>query len=122
VFDPAFNCQLHPGQSYATNLRSLASSPRDVFPLCEDYAPAMDGIVSFAEYLIQTSYSLALDEYEDIDSVLVTNKQGEQRTVPAQSYSYDRTGQTLGFNVGTLTAEDQTLAVNVARYCEPIIL
>jgi hypothetical protein len=120
VLDPAFNCPLHPGQSYATNLRSLARSTHDVFPLCEDYAPAMESIVTFAEYLIQTDYPLGLDEYEDVDSVLVTNKQGEQRTV--QGYAYDRAGQTLRFSVGVLTAEDQALAVNVARYCAPIIL
>jgi hypothetical protein len=120
VLDPAFNCPLHPGQSYATNLRSLASSAHDVFPLCEDYAPAMESIVTFAEYLIQTDYPLSLDEYEDVDSVLVTNKQGEQRKV--QGYAYDRGGETLRFSVGVLTAEDQALAVKVARYCAPIIL
>jgi hypothetical protein len=122
VLDPTFNCPLHPGQSYATNLRSLASSAHDVFALCEDYAPAIEGIVTFAEYLIQTDYPLALDAYEDIDSVLVTNKQGEQRAVAAQRYTYDRSGGTLRFEVGILTAEDEKLAVNVARYCAPIIL
>lgn len=122
VLDPTFDCPLHPGQSYATNLRSLASSTRDVFPLCEDYAPAIEGIVTFAEYLIQTDYPLALDEYEDVDSILVTNRRGESRTLPVQGYRYDRAAQTLRLSVGVLTAEDEKLAVNVARYCEPIIL
>jgi hypothetical protein len=57
-FDPAFSCPLNPGQSYATNLRSLASSASDVFPLCQDYAPAIERIASFADYLIQTTFPL----------------------------------------------------------------
>jgi len=121
VLDPAFNCPLHSGQSYATNLRSLASSGSDVFPLCEDYAPAIERIASFADYLIQTTFPLDLDEYEAIDSVVVTTNLGIERTVPADSYSDDRTAKLLHFNPGVLTAQDESLAVNVARYCQVVI-
>ncbi len=120
VLDPAFSCPLNPGQSYAPNLRSLASSASDVFALCEDYAPAIERIATFADYLIQTTFPLDLDAYEAIDSVVVTNKQGLQRTVAAASYTYDRAAKLLRFNVGVLTAQDESLAVNVARYCEMI--
>jgi hypothetical protein len=121
VLDPAFDCPLNPGQSYATNLRSLASSASDVFPLCEDYAPAIERIASFAEYLVQTTFPLDLDEYEEIDSVVVTDKQGVQRTVPPSSYAYDRAAKVLRFGSGVLTAQDESLAVNVARYCHTVI-
>jgi hypothetical protein len=121
VFDPAFSCPLNSGQSYATNLRTLASSASDVFPLCQDYAPAIERIASFADYLIQTTFPLDLDEYEDVDSIVVTSKQGVQRTVAATSYNYDRAAKLLLFNTGVLTAQDESLAVNVARYCEVII-
>jgi hypothetical protein len=121
VLDPAFACPLNPGQSYATNLRSLASSASDVFPLCQDYAPAIERIASFADYLVQTTFPLDLDEYEDIDTVVVTNKQGVQRTVPASNYTYDRAAKVLRFDAGVLTAQDDSLAVNVARYCHTVI-
>ena len=121
VLDPSFDCPLNSGQSYATNLRTLASSAADVFPLCQDYAPAIERIASFADYLIQTTFPLDLDKYEDIDSVVVTSKQGVKRTVPATSYSYDRTAKLLRFNTGALTAQDDSLDVNVAHYCQPII-
>jgi hypothetical protein len=121
VLDPAFNCPLHPGQSYAPNLRSLASSATDVFPLCEDYAPAIARIASFADYLIQTTFPLDLDEYEAVDSVVVTNRQGAQRTVPETGYTYDRAAKLLHFNASVLNAQDSSLAVNVARYCQSVI-
>ena len=121
VLDPAFNCPLHSGQSYATNLRTLASSSSDVFPLCQDYAPAIERIASFADYLIQTTFPLDLDEYEAVDSVVVTNKQGGERTVADTSYHYDRAAKLLQFNTGVLTAQDESLAMNVARYCQSVI-
>jgi hypothetical protein len=121
VLDPAFSCPLHSGQSYATNLRTLASSSGDVFPLCDDYAPAIERIATFADYLIQTTFALDLDEYEAVDSVVVTNKQGQQRAVADAGYSYDRRAKQLRFNAGVLTAQDESLAVSVARECHIII-
>lgn len=121
VLDPSFSCPLNPGQSYASNLRSLATSPADVFPLCQDYAPAIERIASFADYLIQTSFALDLDKYEDIDTVVVTSKQSSKRTASPSSYSYDRSAKLLRFGAGALTAQDDFLDVNVARYCEPVI-
>jgi len=120
VLDPAFSCPVRPGQSHAPNLRQLATSAQDVFPLCQDYAPALQRIESFAEFLIQTEFSLVLDAYEDVDSVLVTSKQGTQRTLPKGSYRYDRAAGVLRFNPGVLGPQDESLAVNVARYCEPV--
>jgi hypothetical protein len=121
VLDPAFSCPVKPGQSYATNLRTLATSASDVFPLCQDYAPAIERIASFADYLIQTTFPLDLDKYEAVDSVVVTTKQGTQRTVPASSYDYDRTAKLLRLSTGALTAQDDALSVNVARYCQSVI-
>ena len=121
VLDPSFGCPLNPGQSYAVNLRALASSASDVFPLCQDYAPAIERIATFADYLIQTTFPLDLDKYEAVESVVVVSKQGVERTVPASSYEYDRTAKLLRFSAGVLTAQDDSLSVNVARYCQSII-
>jgi hypothetical protein len=121
VLDPAFSCPVRPGQSFATNLRQLATSPDDVFPLCQDYAPALRRIQSFADVLIQNDFPLDLSIYEDVDSVVVTARAGAQRTIPKTGYRYDRATHTLHFNPGVLGVQDQRLAVNVARYCEPVI-
>jgi hypothetical protein len=121
VLDPAFACPVGPGQSYAPNLRQLASGPSDVFPLCQDYAPALQRIESFAQHLIQTEYPLDLDEYEKVDSVVVTTKTGAKRTVPPGGYQYDRGAKILRFTPGALGPQDESLAVNVARYCERIV-
>ncbi len=121
VLDPAFSCPVRSGQSYATNLRTLASSSRDVFPLCEDYAPAVARIADFADYLIQTSFPLDLDDYEIVDSLVVTDKQGKKRTIEASGYQYDDKAKQLVFNSGVLSAEDDTLAVEVAHECHRII-
>jgi hypothetical protein len=121
VLDPAFGCPLHSGQSYATNLRTLASSNSDVFSLCDDYAPAIERIATFAEYLIQTTFALDLDDYEAVDAVVVTQKQGQQRTVASTGYTYDRAAKLLRFNPGVLTAQDESLAVSVARECHRVI-
>lgn len=121
VLDPAFDCPLHSGQSYATNLRTLASSNSDVFSLCDDYAPAIERIATFADYLVQTTFALDLDDYEAVESVVVTQKKGQQRTVASSGYSYDRAAKLLRFNAGVLTAQDESLAVGVARECHRII-
>jgi hypothetical protein len=121
VLDPAFSCPLHSGQSYATNLRTLASSNSDVFSLCDDYAPAIERIATFAEYLIQTTFALDLDDYEAVESVVVTQKKGQLRTVASTGYTYDRPAKLLRFNPGVLTAQDESLAVSVARECHRVI-
>ena len=53
--------------------------------------------------------------------MVVANKQGAQRTVPASGYQYDRTAKLLRFSAGVLTAQDDSLSVNVARYCKSVI-
>jgi hypothetical protein len=121
VLDPAFTCPVRPGQSFATNLRQLATSADDVFPLCQDYAPALRRIQTFADVLIQNDFPLDLSVYEDVDSVVVTTRAGTQRTIPKTSYRYDRATHRLHFDPGVLGVQDQRLAVNVARYCEPVI-
>lgn len=62
-----------------------------------------------------------LVKFEDIDFVVVVSKQGVSRTVAASSYQYDRTAKLLRFSTGVLTAQDDSLSVNVARYCQSII-
>jgi hypothetical protein len=100
-------CSTHHGLAFPLSSRS---------PDC--YAPAIERIASFADYLI---HPLELDEYEAVDSVVVTNKQGQQRTVADTSYNYDRKAKLLRFNAGVLTAQDESLAVNVARECHIVI-
>ena len=120
IFDPAFTCPLKPGQSYGANLRLLASSKDDVFPICQDYAPALARIESFADYLVQNDFPLDLDAYEDVDSVVVTDRAGVQRTVQKPQFRYDRAAKVLHFTPGVLGAQDLSLSVNVARYCEVV--
>jgi hypothetical protein len=120
VLDPTFTCPVHPGQSFGANLRQLASGPGDVFPLCQDYAPALARIERFGTTLIRTDYPLNLSAFEAVDSVVVTDRAGRKRTLSAKDYVYDRTAKILRFNAGALTAQDESLLVNVARYCEPI--
>jgi len=52
-------------------------------------APAVERIASFADYLIENTFALDLDKFEDVDSVVVLNKRGVARTIPASSYAYD---------------------------------
>jgi hypothetical protein len=120
VLEPSFPCPLRAGQSYAANLLQIASSPNDVFPLCQDYAPALSRIEGFASYLIQTEFPLDLTVYEDVDSVEVTNKAGAKRTLQTTDYGFDRAAKTLRIHPGVLGPEDRGLAVNIAAYCEPI--
>jgi hypothetical protein len=120
VLDPAFTCALGPGQSYAPTLRGLASSAQDVFPLCQDYAPALQRIETFASFLVQSDFTLDLDAYEDVDSVVVTTKSGATRTVKKPDFRYDRMAHLLRFNPGVLGPQDEGLAVTVARYCEVV--
>jgi hypothetical protein len=121
VLDPAFSCPLHSGQSYATNIRTLASSNSDVFSLCDDYAPAIERIATFAEYLVQTTFALDLDDYELVEAVVTTQKQGSQRAVASTGYTYDRQAKLLRLHPGVLTAQDESLAASVARECHRVI-
>jgi hypothetical protein len=122
VLDPAFACPVHPGQSYGANLRRLATGGGDVFPLCQDYAPALQRIESFGTTLIRGDYPLDLDGYEEVGSVVVTDRTGVQRTLRVTDYKYDRVARILRFNPGALGAQDESLSVNVTRYCEPIVI
>jgi hypothetical protein len=56
-----------------------------------------------------------------VDSVVVNDKQGGQRTVADTGYDYDRTAKLLHFQPGVLTAQDESLTVHVARYCQGVI-
>ena len=69
----------------------------------------------------ESDFPLDLSVYEDVDSVVVTTRAGAQRTVPKTGYRYDRAAKRLRFNAGVLGAQDQELAVNVAKYCQPVV-
>jgi hypothetical protein len=43
-----------------------------------------------------------------------------QRTVGKPMFRYDRAAKVLRFTPGVLGAQDESLAVNVARYCEVV--
>lgn len=118
-FLPSFSCELGDGQSYATTLSTLASSPQDVFPICESYAPALDRIESFASTLLETVYALPLSEYEEIESVRVANPAGQERELAEGDYRYDDVTQTLILRPEALTPRDVSLTVEVARNCVP---
>jgi hypothetical protein len=120
ILDPRFTCAVGPGQSYARTLATLASSPEDVFALCQDYSPALQRIETFANFLVQNDFPLELTSYEDVDTVVVTTKSGATRTLQKPSFRYDRMAKILRFNPGVLVPLDESLAVTVARYCEVV--
>lgn len=121
VFEPAFSCSLGSGQSYATNLVEFVNDPSRVFPLCESYAPALDGIFDFAQALIQTSFSLELEDDEDVTAVIVVDRAGVERALAAGDYDYDRSTKVLTVARNAIHATDATLRVEVTSDCRPIV-
>jgi hypothetical protein len=118
-FDPKFACEPKDGQSYATTLATLASSPEDVFPICESYAPALARVESFAGTLLETEYSFQLSELEEVESVRVTDTGGQERTLADDEFDYDTTTQTLALDPNAISPSDVSLTVQVARNCVP---
>lgn len=121
IFDPAFSCALGAGQSYGTTLAGVVGDRKRLFPLCEPYAPALDGVLSFAQTLVQTSFSLALEADEQVTFVHVTDQFGAERALGPSEFTYDRTTRILAILPSSLNASDRTLRVEITSDCRPII-
>lgn len=121
VLDSAFRCSLGAGQSYATNIASVVGDPKHLFPLCEPYAPALDGVLSFAQTLVQTSFPLSLQPDEHVTVVYVLDKSGTERELTSSQFTYDRATQTLNVQPTQLHASDSTLRVEVTSDCRPVV-
>jgi hypothetical protein len=116
VFAPEFDCVPDKGQSYASNLRYVASTQSDVFPICESYAPALARVEDFSRALLQTEYAFPLKSGEAIDGIEIVNGDGEMRDLDASQYSLDDDG-VLRIDPEALTPFDVELTVQVARRC-----
>jgi hypothetical protein len=121
IFDPAFSCALGAGQSYGATLAGVVGDRKHVFPLCQPYAPALDGVLGFAQALVQTSFPLVLQPDEQVTFVHVTNQSGSERALGPSQFNYDRTTQTLDVQPSSLNATDSTLRVEITSDCRPII-
>ncbi len=117
AFDPAFACTPEQGQSFATNLKMLVESSDDVFPICGDYAPALENVRAFASTLVNTEQPVVLRPEETIDAVRVVSKSGAKRELPAARYSYDRTAGMLHLMAADLSADDVSIEVAIANPC-----
>lgn len=89
-FDPSFSCPMGPGQSYGPTLRTLATTPADVFSICGDYSAALSGVSSFAA-AIANAYPLTLAPGETIVAVAVVDSSGTARPLLSTDYAYDAT-------------------------------
>lgn len=121
VLDPAFSCPLGPGQSYATNLAAMINSPTHLFPLCESYAPALEGVLDFAQDLVQTEFTLDLADDEDVTSVTVVDAYGVERTLSVDQFEFDVETQLLEIAPGVIASTDTDLDVEVTSACRPIV-
>jgi len=121
VLDPAFNCPVNAGQSYGTTLKALATSSSDVFPLCSDYAPALQRIQSFAKHLVKNAFPLKLASDEEVDAVTVIDVQGKRRMLAASDFQYDREQNLLVISAGVLGPSDLTLDLTLADTCIEIV-
>jgi len=120
IFDPAFSCTLGSGQSYATNLAGLVADRCRLFPLCESYAPALDGVSTFVETLIQSQFPLVLKEDESVTLVAIIGKDGSERSLRDGQFSYNRATQTLTVDRSLIHATDTNLRVEISSGCRPI--
>lgn len=121
VFEPSFSCALGTGQSYASNLAKLVGDDTRLFPLCEPYAPALAGVLDFAQALIQTSFHLTLKPDEDVTAVTVVDDHGNERTIAGNDFTYDRNTGVLTIVLSALHATDATLHVEITSDCRPIV-
>ncbi|HEX6766896.1 MAG TPA: hypothetical protein VF103_15480 [Polyangiaceae bacterium] len=121
VFDPAFSCELGMGQSYATNLVTFIGDRSKVFPLCESYAPVLDGVLDFAQALIQTRFTLDLKDDEDVTEVIVIDRDGGQRSLSSREFSYDRDTKVLTVSRDAIHATDANLRVEITSDCRPVV-
>jgi hypothetical protein len=121
ILDPAFSCPVNTGQSHGTTLKTLATSSSDVFPLCSDYAPALQRIQTFARRLVRNEFPLALASDEEVDEVVVVDLDGKRRTLAASDYRYDRERKLILINPGVLGPADLTLDLTLADTCFEIV-
>lgn len=121
VFDPAFPCSLGAGQSYAANLAQFVGDRSHLFPLCKSYAPALDGVLNFAQALIQTNFPLRLADDEHVTFVHVVAKDGSERLLAGTEYAHDPKAQTLSVARTALRSTDATLRVEVTSDCRPVL-
>ncbi|MDQ2646673.1 MAG: hypothetical protein M3020_22890 [Myxococcota bacterium] len=121
VFDPAFSCPINAGQSYAKNLVDFVGDRSKVFPLCESYAPALNGIWGFAQSLITTSYPLKIKSDEHVTAVVIIGKDGAERTLDASQYEHDEDTGILEINRDAIRGTDTTLRVEITSECRKII-
>jgi len=121
VLDPAFPCAVKPGQSYGATLKALATSSNDVFPLCNDYAPALQRIQTFAKHLVQNEFPLDLASDEEVDAVTAVDLDGKRRPLAASDFHYERERKLLVIATGVLGPSDSTLDLTVADTCIEIV-
>jgi len=121
VLDPAFSCPLNAGQSYGKTLEALATSSADVFPLCSDYAPALQRIQTFAHHLVQSEFPLTLASDEEVTGISAIDIDGNRRPLAATDFQYDRERNLLQITPGVLGPSDLTLDLTVADSCIEIL-
>lgn len=117
AFDTSFDCTPGTGQSYAQFLRLISKGPKDVFPICEPYAPVLSSVTGFAKKLLPTDYAISLGANESIESVSVTGRDGETRQLQAEQFSYDAAAMNLHIDASALHANDVTLNVTLVDPC-----
>jgi hypothetical protein len=121
ILDPAFSCPVNTGQSHGTTLRALATSSSDVFPLCSDYAPALQRIQTFARRLVRNEFPLELASDEEVDAVVAIDLNGNRRNLAASDFSFDRARNLLVIKPGVLGPSDLTLDLTLADTCSEIV-
>jgi hypothetical protein len=121
VFEPGFSCSLGEGQSYATNIGQMIGDSTHLFPLCQSYAPALKGVLDFAQALIQTKFTLNLEDDEHVTAVVVIAKDGSERTLGASQYTFDETTGLLSIQTNVLRGTDANLRVEVTSDCRAIV-
>ena len=117
LHDPTFDCDVSGGQSYGTTLKTLATTPGDVFPLCGDYAPALQRIRSFAQRLVKTVYQVTLQEEEELGAIKLIDRAGNERTLEPGDYTFDRPTGTLTLHDGVLAPNDVSLELRLLHEC-----
>jgi hypothetical protein len=121
LFDPSFSCKLGSGQSYAANLARFIDNPSHLFALCESYAPALDGVLGFAQTLLQTEFSLDLKADEHITAVIVIAKDGRERNLTDTAYDFDTSTAVLKIDPASIAANDANLRVEITSDCRPVV-
>jgi hypothetical protein len=121
LFDPRFDCPLGTGQSYAENLVRAIDDPAHVFTLCDSYAPALAGVLDFAQALIQTEFTLTLADDEHVTAVIVIDENGNERALATSDYTFDEATGRLSVKKSAIRSTDANLRVEVTSDCRPIV-